>query len=202
MIHGPDVTIYLPTEELVEESLGDAYSYTPNQKRRTKKKKGEEERYYFEAGALDLYGGYEGFLVRTAVIRSKDYDPSKAPVITQPTRVWPLIQHLQYADQEHFVTLCFDARQRLLAIHESAIGGTSSVSLQAKHVIKLPLLVSATAAIVAHNHPSGSDEFSADDIRTTEVLKNAFDCVGVTLLDHVLVAREGMASYVDVIGAL
>ncbi len=194
---GADEVLYAPTSKIVAESLAD---YTPNEPAPAAKRKRRRKKRFFEEEALDLYGGQEGFLVRTAVIRSRDYDPKDAPIIRSPEDIWPIVQHLQFADQEHFVVLCMNARSRLLAIHETAIGGTSGVTVQAKHVVKVPLLVSAAAVIVAHNHPSHSRTLSQEDIDMTRVLKEAFDCIGVTLLDHVVVAREGLGSYIEQVG--
>ena len=52
----------------------------------------------------------------------------------------------------------------------------------------------STAVILAHNHPSGSPKQSQDDIRLTERLVKAGDLLGVPVLDHVIVAREGCTS--------
>ena len=100
------------------------------------------------------------------------------------------------------MVLSMNANMKLLAIHESAIGGSSSAQVELQHAIKSPLLVSARAAIIVHNHPSGSTEFSSPDIALTKKVKAGFDCIGVSLLDHVVIARGGWASYMDQVGPL
>jgi DNA repair protein RadC len=134
------------------------------------------------------------------VIRASDYDPTDAPVIAAPGDVFRVVAHLQYADQEHFVTLAVDSARRLRAIHETAVGGTSAALVEAGHVVKLPLLVGASAVLVAHNHPSQSKRFSDDDVRMTHALSSATRCVGLTLLDHVLVTRTGWLSFLEEYG--
>jgi DNA repair protein RadC len=47
--------------------------------------------------------------------------------------------------------------------------------------------------VLAHNHPNGIAVPSKDDIDTTVTLKKAFDTMGITLLEHVLVAGERYA---------
>ena len=194
---GADEVLFVPTDEIVAESLGDAYH--PNEAPKTKRKRRRKKR-FADPAALELYGGEEGFLVRTAVIRAQDYDESQAPRLSTPDRAWPIVRHLGYADQEHVVVLALDANARLLAIHESAIGGTSSAEVAVRHAVKVPLLVSASAVILCHNHPSGSLVFSGEDIIMTKSYAKALSCVGLSLLDHILVARSGFVSYLDEYG--
>jgi len=41
-----------------------------------------------------------------------------------------------------------------------------------------------------HNHPSGTVEPSKDDIITTDQLKNAFNLMGIRVLDHIIVGND------------
>jgi DNA repair protein RadC len=53
----------------------------------------------------------------------------------------------------------------------------------------------ATGIIVAHNHPSGDPTPSKQDIATTQQLVAAGQILGVTLIDHVIVAGEEHYSF-------
>ena len=90
--------------------------------------------------------------------------------------------------------LALNVVNRLMAIFEAAIGGTSGIQIQTKHMLKVPLLTNASAAIVAHNHPSGSRSPSAEDQRFTQALGGAFSCVGIELLDSLVISTEGWYS--------
>ena len=48
--------------------------------------------------------------------------------------------------------------------------------------------------IFAHNHPSGEAEPSVEDLELTRRLVGAADLLGVSVVDHVIVAREGYRS--------
>lgn len=52
----------------------------------------------------------------------------------------------------------------------------------------------ASAAILAHNHPSGDCSASRADIALTSRLARALGAVGVTLIDHLVVAGAGRTS--------
>jgi DNA repair protein RadC len=47
---------------------------------------------------------------------------------------------------------------------------------------------------VAHNHPSGDPEPSADDERVTTRLVRAGEVVGVEVLDHLVLGGHGWVS--------
>jgi DNA repair protein RadC len=60
--------------------------------------------------------------------------------------------------------------------------------------LKSALLEDAAAMILYHNHPSGDPAPSSEDLDFTRRLKKAAEMVGVRLVDHVVVAREGSVS--------
>ena len=190
MKSGADEVLYASTGELVEESLG----LVPNKaaaKKKTRRRKAKPKKRTLE---YELYGGYESLLVRTALVRSEDYSPRRTPVIKQPYHVARLCRHMADYDQEHVVMLALNAAGRVMAIHETAIGGTSQVRMEVRHMVKLPLLVGVPSVIFVHNHPSGSPGPSQDDLHAWRALKEAMECVGLNLLDNVIVAYEGWFS--------
>jgi DNA repair protein RadC len=194
---GADEVLLVDTEELVEDSLAglEPVDMVPNQ--RSYSLDDFEE----PVGLDEVYGGYSRFLVRTALLRSKKFNMRSAPKITRPEDAMELVTHLVNADQEHIVLLCFNSQMRLVAIHETSVGTSSQAISTARDLVKVPLLVAATGVIMCHNHPSGSSEFSREDIEMTRTSQKSFDCVGVNLLDHILVARP-MLSYVNMYGSL
>lgn len=184
---GADEVIYVPTEELVAESIGET-RLRPNAAR---KKKAARK---FEEPTLDLYGGFDSFLVRTALIRASDYDERNAPQVSSPEEVFALCKHLQQADQEHMVVIAVNNQLKLMAIHESAVGGMSSAAVEARQLLKVGFLAGAPSVFMVHNHPGGKPTPSQDDVQMTKNAKEALKCVGMRLLDHVIVARDGYFS--------
>ena len=55
----------------------------------------------------------------------------------------------------------------------------------------------AAAIIVCHNHPSGNCTPSDEDIKTTSVLMEAADILGIALLDHVIFDKTSYFSFVE-----
>ena len=48
--------------------------------------------------------------------------------------------------------------------------------------------------ILAHNHPSGTPLPSQRDLSYTENIEKASKLLGIRLLDHIIIAREGYTS--------
>ena len=56
---------------------------------------------------------------------------------------------------------------------------------------------SATSVILVHNHPSGDPEPSEDDLEITKRLAEAGKLLGITVLDHIIVTKNGFLSFKD-----
>jgi DNA repair protein RadC len=75
------------------------------------------------------------------------------------------------------------------------IGGVAHAPMEPREVLAAALREPGTAAfIVAHNHPSGDPEPSAEDRAITRRLADAAAVVGVEFLDHVIVGSRGWVS--------
>lgn len=187
---GADEILYVPVSEIV----ADAAELHPNYGRSSRRSRAKRE---IEFPAADLYAGFEKLLVRTALIRAEGVSLTTAPVLDSAEHVAELCKHLVYADQEHMVTLPLNAGNRLLAIHEAAIGHGSGAAQTPQHLLKVAFLTSARALIMVHNHPSGDPRPSPDDARMTALLLHVAACVEVEFLDHVIVAEDGWVSFAD-----
>ena len=58
-------------------------------------------------------------------------------------------------------------------------------------------MTSASAVILAHNHPSGVALPSSEDYATTDRVKQALATVGIPLTDHIIVADQDFVSFAD-----
>jgi DNA repair protein RadC len=98
---------------------------------------------------------------------------------------------------ESLWVLLVDARQKLIAVHECARGGISSVPVQPCDVFRAAIVAGASAVLLAHNHPSGECAPSPEDFAFTKAMRAAGALLGIPLLDHVVVASAGFYSFVD-----
>jgi DNA repair protein RadC len=98
--------------------------------------------------------------------------------------------------QERTGALYLNARNRLLRDDAEIYRGTlDRAVVEPRELLKRALLSNAAALIVYHNHPSGDPSPSREDREFTRRLASAADLVGLRLLDHVVVGREGCVSF-------
>lgn len=97
-------------------------------------------------------------------------------------------------DRECGVLVALDTRHRVIATTVVSIGTVGTTFLSPREVYRDALALGASAIVVAHNHPSGDPEPSADDERITRRLVEAGTVLGVELLDHVVLGDPGWAS--------
>lgn len=97
---------------------------------------------------------------------------------------------LRLAPLEHevFMVLLLDQQNRLIEDVELFRGTVNQTSVYPREVARLALERSATAVLLAHNHPSGAREPSQADIVLTRTLKEALALIDVAVLDHFIVA--------------
>ncbi|MFR3923195.1 MAG: JAB domain-containing protein, partial [Dysosmobacter welbionis] len=91
--------------------------------------------------------------------------------------------------------LCLDRKGRLLACKRLAEGDVASADLNIRKVVEMALLTSASAVILAHNHPSGVAVPSSSDEAATRQVAEALRTIGVRLVDHIVVADRASSPW-------
>jgi len=98
--------------------------------------------------------------------------------------------------QERTGALFLNARNRLLRHDPEIYRGTlDRAVVEPRELLKRALLSNAAGLIVYHNHPSGDPTPSREDREFTRRLASAAEAVGLRLLDHIVVARDGCVSF-------
>ncbi len=96
--------------------------------------------------------------------------------------------------RECFWVILMSNANRVLSVSEVATGTTLGVQPNPKYIFQLALLTNASAIIVAHNHPSGTLNISASDIKETRKLQKLSKLLDITLLDHLIITSESFVS--------
>ncbi|MBM9514262.1 JAB domain-containing protein [Desulfogranum marinum] len=91
---------------------------------------------------------------------------------------------------EVFACLFLDAQHRVLAFKEMFRGTINKTTVHPREIIKEALWLNAEAIILAHNHPSGCNRPSQQDITLTQNLVEILKVVDVRILDHLIVGEE------------
>lgn len=98
-------------------------------------------------------------------------------------------------DKEQFRILFLDKRNRLIEDEVQSIGTVDHTPVYIREVIKRALELSASAMLLVHNHPSGDPHPSRADIEMTRRIVSAAEPFGIVVHDHIIVGREGHASF-------
>lgn len=93
--------------------------------------------------------------------------------------------------QEVVGALFLDARNRLVADQELYRGTLNRSVVEPRQVLVDALLRGAAGIVLFHTHPSGDPTPSAEDLHFTRRMAAAGEVIGVTLVDHLIVAHGG-----------
>ncbi len=97
-------------------------------------------------------------------------------------------------ENENVLLLLLDAKGKQLFCGIVAKGSLNNTNLPVRKIVDYSLRFNAKSAIIAHNHPSGVALPSKEDLEATLNVKNALSLIGVSLLDHYIVADNDCVS--------
>ncbi len=134
--------------------------------------------------------------LQAAALRMMQSNLLNRPFITS----WQLLLDYCHASmsresREQFRILFLDRKNVLIADEVHATGTVDHTPVYSREVVKRALDLGASAIIMVHNHPSGDPAPSAGDIDMTEEIKEAAGSLGISLHDHVIIGRDGHASF-------
>ena len=118
-------------------------------------------------------------------------------LLNEPRLVKEYLRQAQSDDsQERTGALFLNARNRLLKNDPEIYRGTlDRAVVEPREILRRALIGRAAGVILYHNHPSGDPTPSREDREFTRRLASASEAVGVRLLDHIVVGREGCVSF-------
>lgn len=105
--------------------------------------------------------------------------------------VKPLIKDWQ---KEHFFTVSFDTRHRVMGVDLTGIGTLSANLVHPREVFGSAIARHAASIAVSHNHPSGDPQPSEADLEVTKQLAEASKIMGIVLLDHIIISKTHLYS--------
>jgi DNA repair protein RadC len=114
--------------------------------------------------------------------------------IEHPSDALPYLQSIRDKKQEHFVCLSLTGANEVIASRVVTVGLLDTNQVHPREVFADPIADRAASVLLAHNHPSGTLEASPEDLALTRRLKQAGHLLGIRVLDHVIVTRDGFLS--------
>ena len=102
---------------------------------------------------------------------------------------------MAYSAKEAFRVLFLDRKNLLIADEVQQEGTVDHTPVYPREVIKRALELSASSIVLVHNHPSGDPTPSRADIEMTNRIVEAAEKLGIKVHDHVIIGRDGHASF-------
>jgi DNA repair protein RadC len=119
--------------------------------------------------------------------------------ITSVDKAYQLLLSLWDLDtielQEEFKVLLLNRANEVLGIYPLSKGGIAGTVVDSRLIFAVALKCNATGIIIAHNHPSGNLKPSDADITLTRSIKKCADFLDITLIDHIIVTKNGFFSF-------
>lgn len=135
-------------------------------------------------------------LVREIFERLMREDLKSQPIFKSAERVISYFRALMgNLNVERFVVLFLNKKGQLLEEEFLETGTLDRVAIYPREIVKKAVTIGATAAIMAHNHPSGVALPSDADKGITSAVFDALRAVDVALMDHLIVTKESYFSF-------
>jgi len=117
--------------------------------------------------------------------------------ITSAKEVYEELKPFSTKVQEYFLSITLDGASHIINIRTVFIGTLTQSIVHPREIFTDAISDRAAGIIVAHNHPSGTLVASRSDIAVTQRLKEVSRLVGIELLDHVILSKQGFYSFSD-----
>lgn len=95
-------------------------------------------------------------------------------------------------EQFHIVTL--DTKNQILDSHHITTGTLDASLVHPREVFRPAIRDAASSILLVHNHPSGDPTPSREDIAVTSRLTEVGKTIGIDVLDHLILGRQGLVS--------
>ena len=140
--------------------------------------------------ALDLK------LVQEATLRMGRGEVKKRTVISSWSALLAYVKvALAHESREQFRLIFLDKKNQLIADEVMNHGTVDHAPVYPREVMRRALELSASAVILVHNHPSGDPNPSGADIDMTRQVIEAGRALKIAVHDHLVVGRDGVASF-------
>ena len=142
-------------------------------------------------------GAAKASQILASIELSKRYLIRSNKRITSAQEVYDELKAFSSKNQEHFLTITLDGASHIINTRTVFIGTLNQSMVHPREVFADAIADRAAGIIIAHNHPSGTLDASRADIEVTRRLKEVSKLVGIELLDHVILSKNGFYSFSD-----
>ncbi|MDP2741096.1 MAG: DNA repair protein RadC [bacterium] len=124
------------------------------------------------------------------VKRALEVRDESLPKISSVQDVLAQVVYMREKTREHLMAIYLNARNEMVWKKSVFVGTLNASLVHPREIFKEALDKNACFVILAHNHPSGDNEPSEDDLQITKRIIEAGKIMGIDVLDHVIIAKN------------
>ena len=190
---GPPDVVFMSNEELLAQIAGDASHPLFRRFGSLAAAIGGDRYELGRIGGADL--GWTFAVVHECASRMGRASIVKRSVISSHAAlVAYLTTTMAWRGRELFRVLFLDKKNQLIVDEVMNEGSVDHAPVYPREIVRRALEVDASAVILSHNHPTGDPATSAADIDMTRQVIEAGRALRITVHDHMIVGRDGVAS--------
>lgn len=123
-------------------------------------------------------------------------DPIK---ISNPKDIVSYLQNeMQFLNQEVLKLIMLNTKNIVIGTKDIFKGSLNSAVVHPREIYNEAIKKSSASIILSHNHPSGDPTPSREDIDMTKRLVECGKIMGIHLLDHIIIGKNGYVSLKEI----
>ena len=99
--------------------------------------------------------------------------------------------------KERFIAFWLNSANRVIGFEVITEGLLNSSLVHPREVFRGAIVATCASIIIAHNHPSGNTEPSAEDLSITKQIAEAGKIVGIPVHDHIIFTDDSYTSFAE-----
>ncbi len=117
--------------------------------------------------------------------------------LTGPGESFNLVKKYAEDEQESFIVIFMDGAHNCIDVKQITKGLLTKTIIHPREVFRPAIMLNSAAIILCHNHPSGNMEPSPEDLDITRRIKEAGEIIGISVLDHMIISKNGFMSMLE-----
>jgi DNA repair protein RadC len=98
-------------------------------------------------------------------------------------------------EKEHYYVMHIDVKSQVKMVELVTVGTLNSSLAHLRETFRRAVIAGSATIIIAHNHPSGDTEPSAEDTKVTKIMFEAGQILGIPMLDHIIFTKDKYFSF-------
>ncbi len=124
------------------------------------------------------------------IIYSISSDNSRNKSINSAKDVYNITKAFAYQNQEVLIVVSLNVANYVIHVEPVFQGTVNQIQVHPREVFASAIKNMAASIILVHNHPSGNVKPSCADIKTTLMLMEVSDIVGIKIADHIIIGQH------------